>query len=373
MAVSIAFHAPVKVQVQKDLKELFLQLKFSRRDLIITEERVYQNYLKGIVDDCRVVIRDLLGRGPNTADTVEMAFKEAGSSYDRVIGIGGGAVLDLAKLLTLERPVPVKSLFEMRENIRKTRSCVLIPTTPGTGSEVTPYVALYISELGQQLILFDDELYADKAYLCPEFIKNMPFSPLAASMHDAFTHAFESYLSPLASPFSKTICKEAMQILTKAWLEIAKDGVSAIQDNLLNIQLAGSMGGIGYANAGCAAIHALSYPLSVRLGIHHGEANYLVAKEVVDLYLKKNPLGAIFDIATSLAPLLNTSPEHVFDTIDNLCQSILPRKRLSAFGMKENQILEFTDLVLTRQNLLISNGYVQLSAGEIANIYSKLI
>ncbi len=74
-----------------------------------------------------------------------------------------------------------------------------------------------------------------------------------------------------------------------------------------------------------------------------------------------------------LSPIFNAAPDQVLTKLDELCASLLPRKRLSSYGMTESQILEFTDLVLTRQNLLLANGYVPLSASEIADIYRQLL
>lgn len=373
MSVSHAFCAPVTVAQCPTVNLLLDTLKLGPRDLIVTEERVYQNYLSKEAAACRILIRDRYGKGPNTDKTLLQAVDDAGTAYDRVIGMGGGAVLDLAKLLVLERPLPVKNLFENPDLLRKSRELILVPTTPGTGSEVTPYVALYIEDLGQQLILMHDLLYADSALLCPALLENMPFSPFAASMLDAFTHALESYLSPLSTPLSRTVSLEAMRVLIRAFMGIARDGISALHGALTDIQMAGTMGGIGYANAGCAAIHALSYPLSVRLRIPHGEANYLVCREVLRLYEKKAPDGPLKEVKRVLASAMQGSEEHAFDELDGYCQALLPRRRLSSYGMTEEQILSFTDMVLTRQNLLIANGYVTLTPAEIASVYRALL
>ena len=139
------------------------------------------------------------------------------------------------------------------------------------------------------------------------------------------------------------------------------------------LQTAGTLSGLSYANAGCAAVHALSYPLSIRLKIPHGEANYLVFNEVLKIYAAKNPTGALGDIEEIIAATLNCTKENALIKSDNLCGTLMQRKPLSSYGMKENQILEFTDMVLTRQHMLIANGYVQLTVGEIAKIYKDLL
>lgn len=371
--ISKAFAIKSTVQSFPAPQALFDHLQIRRTDLIVTEERVFQNYLSALNFPCRYLITAALGRGPNSTALIAKAAQVSGSACTRVIAIGGGSTLELGKLLSLERLEPLNALFEDEKNIIRARTLILVPTTPGTGSEVTPFAAVFFEDLGRQLVLTSQKLCADEALLCPAFLDKIPFTVFAASSLDAFTHAVESYLSPLATPLSRTIAKEAMQILCQSWQEVVQQGSTAFDKAIPRVQMAGTMAGISYANAGCAAVHALSYPLSVRLKIRHGEANYLVIKKVLDLYEKKNPDGALMDIKLLLSPIFNTTPDQAFAKVDELCASLLPRKRLSSYGMTESQILEFTDLVLTRQNLLIANGYVPLSASEIADIYRQLL
>lgn len=371
LVIEKAFYMPTKIMGAKDVAALKTLLPIGPDDLILTEDRLLD--VLNLVPGTRVLLRDEYGRGPNSDAVIKQVCEDAGSSYKRVIGIGGGAVLDLAKLLSLEKTLPVRSLFDSGANLRKVRKLVLIPTTPGTGSEVTPYCAVYFDEIGQQLVLNHPALYADCAILCPEFLNDIPFNVFAASSFDAFTHAFESYLSALATPASRAISLEALKNLVICWQDIARRGVSSLNENLASVQIAGNMAGIGYANAGCAAVHALAYPLCTRLHIHHGEANYLVFKAVCELYAKKKPAGALDDIRELFAALFSCSRDDAFAAFDRMCLTLLPRRRLSAIGMNESQVLEFTDMVMTRQHMLIANGYTQLTAGEISYLYQSLL
>ncbi len=366
-----AFEVKTKIMSAARISELSALLPFKSGDLVLTESRLAPQLQ--LPDFVSVMVRDDLGRGPNTEELVEKAVHAAGANCSRVIGIGGGAVLDLAKLLSLEQVLPLHESFTQPQDLRRSRELVLIPTTPGTGSEVTPYSAVYFPDLGAQLVLNSAALSADAALLCPEFLTDIPFKIFAASSFDAFTHAFESYLSALATPFSRVLALQAIKDLISSWQHIAGAGVSAMAAELAAVQLAGTMAGISYANAGCAAVHALAYPLCTRLKIKHGEANYLVFDAVCALYQKKNPQGALADIQRLLAALFNCPEDQAFSAFSALCQSLLPRQRLSACGMQERQILEFTDMVLTRQHMLIANGYIPLSAGDITAVYRQLL
>ena len=366
-----AFQAKTKIMEARDLTALKSLLPLNPDDLLLTEERLLEILTPPPFVKC--LPRERLGQGPNTPQLIEAAVHEAGAGYRRVIGIGGGATLDLAKLLTLEQALPVADLFSSPDKLIKARSMVLVPTTPGTGSEVTPYCAVYFPEVGAQLILKSSSFCADATFLCPELLDGIPFNVLAASSFDAFTHACESYLSALSSPFSRLLSLQAIRMLLCAWQDITHMGSGALADAISQMQTAGTMAGIAYANAGAAAVHAISYPLSTRLKIKHGEANYLVFKAVMDLYRHKAPHGALSGLQELIATVLGGEPDMAFETLDQLCQNLLPRRRLSVYGMQEGQIIEFTDMVLTRQNMLIANGYTQLSAGDIANIYRSLL
>lgn len=366
-----AFQVKTKIITAADLTALRALLPLHDSDVVLTEERLTDKL--ALPTYVQVITRESLGCGPNTPDIVSAAVKAIGSGAKRIIGIGGGATLDLAKLLSLEQALPLDVAFARQELLRKGRKLILVPATPGTGSEVTPYCAIYFPQLGAQLILNSDALYADTAFLCPEFLVDIPFKVFAASSFDAFTHACESYLSALATPFSQLMALQAVKLLISAWQNIVQQGVGVLEDEVANVQLAGTLAGISYANAGCAVVHALAYPLSTRLKIPHGEANYLVFNAVMELYQQKAPQGALAGITSLMAVLLDCAPQEVFKVFDNLCQSLLPRRSLRQCGMEESQIIAFTDMVLTRQNMLIANGYVQLSAGEIAAIYRKLL
>ena len=375
MNIKKAFRIKSEILNIDDFALVINTLDLTKQDLIFTEKRIFDNYLNGKIKEARILFIDdfKLKRGPNSDELINNIVKAAGAQFSRVIGIGGGAILDLAKLLALESATPVKQLLSQNIKLRKARNLVLIPTTPGTGSEVTQFCAIYIPDIGAQLIVDDEELCADTAILCPQLLNGIPLKVLAASSFDAFVHAFESYLSPLATPFSQTIAKEAMNLLLNSWNEITGGGVIHIENNYEKLLTAGTMAGISYANAGCAAIHALAYPLSARLHIPHGEANYLVFNEVLKIYSAKSCDKKLDEIRNIIASALNCSPENAFIKITNLCESLIERQKLSAYGMQEDQILEFTDMVLTRQHMLIANGYVQLTVGEIAQIYKNLL
>lgn len=374
MCLTKSFIVKTKVTSFSQIDALAIYLKVGLGDLIITERRVYIDSLQKYCANSKatVIFKDDFIKGANSYEAFLELKKHINFHYTRVIGIGGGGTLDLAKLLAIDT-TNLKNLFFEKEQVCKIASLYLVPTTPGTGSEVTPFCALYFEDRGLQFLLSSQALFADEAILCPKFLTTIPFDVLLASSFDAYVHAFESYLSPLATYQSSILSMHVLENLLKIFVQIANKGLAEVDSYLETIQLCGNIAGIAYANAGCAAVHALSYPLSTRLKIPHGEANYLVFFEVLQLYLRKKPEGKISNIRDLMAKVLMCDKLDAFAEFSKQCDYFMVKKGLAEYGMKESQILEFTDMVLSRQHMLIANGYETLTASEISDIYQNIL
>ena len=167
-------------------------------DLVFISDRTYEQYFRDSIGDaaCRVNYRKYV-QGEPTDVMVEAIFADIKDyPYTRVFGIGGGTILDVAKLFVLKNTVPVVELFNQELEISKDKELILIPTTCGTGSEVTNISILELTAIHSKFGLAVDELYADYAILVPELLNDLPLSVFATSSIDAFIHAIESYTSP---------------------------------------------------------------------------------------------------------------------------------------------------------------------------------
>lgn len=340
--------------------------------LVITEKRILEQYGSDL-KKARIICRDDYAKGPTTDALIAKIADDAGANYSHVIGIGGGAVLDIAKILSLQTIIPVSLLFEDEKAPLKARRLSLVPTTLGTGSEATPFAAVLFERERVQRILTSDELCADEILLCPRFLKGIPFKVLAASSFVSFVHACEGFTSPLSTPITRALAEKSIRLLVKVWKQVAAHGIGSLENEYDNLQTAGNLAGIVCANAGGAAVPALAYPLCIRLGIPHGEACYQVFSKIFLTYMSKSHSRALEELVEILADALKCHKEDVFTKIDTLCDAIIEHKKLREYGMKEENILEYTDLVLTRQHMLISNSNDQLTVSEIVKIYTSLL
>ena len=119
--------------------------------------------------------------------------------YKRIIAIGGGAVIDMAKILVLDGEAKAESYYRKEVPLRKVRTLLAVPTTCGAGSEVSNVSITEITSIHSKLGLAVDEIYADEAVLIPELLRELPYEFFATSAIDAFIHAIESFVSPKAN------------------------------------------------------------------------------------------------------------------------------------------------------------------------------
>ncbi len=219
------FRVKTTIQQFGSCKEFCENYNIGKTDLIITSEHTYEDYFKTLALDAAVVYLRNYGTGEPTDEMVEAIYRDIRDiPYNRVIAIGGGTILDVAKLFALKQVSPVLDLFDHKFEFIRDKELILVPTTCGTGSEVTNISILELISRHTKLGLAVDELYADYAILIPELLTKLPFSYFAASSIDAFIHAIESYLSPKANPFTEIYSIKAMEIILKGYQVIAKNG-----------------------------------------------------------------------------------------------------------------------------------------------------
>lgn len=342
-------------------------------DLIITNKRVYDNYLKSYVKGAAILFRENYGSGEPSDEMVEAMYENVQKiSYVRVIAIGGGSILDIAKIFALKNISPVINLFDHKLEIAKEKELVLVPTTCGTGSEVTNISILEIKSRHTKLGLATDELYADTAVMIPELLECLPVGVFATSSIDAFIHAIESYLSPKASSYTKIFSKKAMEMILTGYKKIKKEGIDARNSLLKDFLLASNYAGIAFGNAGCAAVHAMSYPLGTKYHVPHGEANYAMFTEVFKKYESLNPNGYIKELNEFLGKLLECEESKVYEEIEVLFNYLIPKKKLREYGVNENELEVFADSVIENQGRLMANNYVKLDREQVYNIYKAL-
>ena len=245
----------------KTAEEFAAEFKIGVGDLVITNEYIYQPFFGKLNLGCDVLYQEKYGAGEPSDDMAEAMYKDIKGDHKRVIAIGGGTVIDISKLFALKTVSPILDLYDGKTEIVKDKELVLVPTTCGTGSEVTNIAILALNSRGTKKGLAVDEMYADSAVLVPELLNGLPFRFFATSSIDALIHAVESSLSPKGNEMTRMFGYKAIDMILHGYKKIAADGPEARMPLLEDFLMASLYAGIAFGNAGCAAVHAMSYPL----------------------------------------------------------------------------------------------------------------
>lgn len=362
-----------KIKQIDSIEEFSKAFSLSEDDLIITSSFLYIKFLKNYANGASHILYDKYATGEPTDVAVEAIYNDIKDiRYKRVIGIGGGSVLDIAKILCLEKYSPIVELFEKKYEAKKKCELILIPTTCGTGSEVTNISILSLTTRGTKFGLAVDPLYADYAVLVPELLRELPYKAFATSSIDALVHATESYTSPNASEESRVYSLKAIRMILEAYLYIKKNGADSRKDVISDLLAASNYAGIAFSNAGCAAVHAMSYPLGAKYHVMHGESNYVLFSAVYKKYMTKKSDGSIADLNEFISKILKCNTKKVYAELDSLLEAILPLKKMREYGVTESDIADFINVVETKQQRLTKNNFVVLDKDDLNDIYRSV-
>ena len=356
-------------------KQFASEFQLGANDLVITQSFIYEPYIQGLNLPCHFVMQERYGLGEPSDEMIQNIMNDLdGYQFDRVVAVGGGTVIDISKLFVLGILPNVTDAFERKIPIVKQKKLVIVPTTCGTGSEVTNISIAELKQRHTKLGLADNAILADDAVLIPELLTSLPFKPYAFSAIDALIHATESYLSPKANHYTRLFSTEAIRLILPIFKGIAKYGPDYRIKHLEAMLRASNYAGIAFGNAGCAAVHALSYPLGGNYHVAHGESNYQFFTHILGIYARKNATGAIADLNALYASLLGcpADPDTLYAALDNVLSCMVAKRPLREYGMKAEECESFADSVLATQQRLLSNNYEPLSREEIVNVYKKL-
>lgn len=349
------------------------EFKLGENDLIFTNKFLYERFLKGLNIKCNYIFQEDYNLREPSDDIIDKIIGEIKyKNIDRVVAIGGGSIIDIAKVLVLKDVTTTKELFERKIPVIKEKKLIIVPTTCGTGSEVTNISITEIKSKGTKMGLATEELYADYAVLIPELVRELPYEFFVYSSIDALIHAIESLVSPKANPYTEMFSFEAIKMIIDGYKAIIEKGKDYRKEIIEDFLIASNYAGIAFGNAGVGAVHALSYPLGGKYHVPHGEANYAFFIEVFKFYNRSNPNGKIKKVNEFMANILKTSEDKVYEALEQLLNNLIVRKNLHEYGMKEEEIVIFTDSVIETQQRLLQNNYVEMSKEDIKKVYSDL-
>lgn len=299
--------------------------------------------------------------------------------YDMVIGVGGGSALDLAKLAAVfvgnEGPLhEYLNLSGQKRVQHKGIFKILVPTTSGTGSEVTDIAVLSLGDTKD--VISHPYLQADLAVVDPKLTLTVPPKVTAATGADALTHAIEAYLSVNSNPYSEALALEAIRLMVHALPNAVQRGED--EEMRSDMSYGSYLAALSFYNAGVGAVHALAYPLGGEFHLAHGDSNAVMLPYVLE-YIRPacaDKLSNILRIMQGKTPLSEAGPGTQTQAIECVRRlKVLIREigiptTLKDFGIPESAL----GLLASQGNMqtrLLARCPIALDEQAIFEIYSN--
>lgn len=276
MFQNILFQTPTIIFGYDSLRQIGQQAKKlgAGRALLISGPRVQQAgildkalaYLKeeGVAVEVNIQDRDTPEPAVEVVEETGAIAKQG--KFDVIIGVGGGSILDVSKMAAalVTNPGTTRDYFGREKVPRRGTPTIIVPTTAGTGAEVTKHAIFLDREINVKKVVASSNLLPNVAIVDPELTVTCPPSVTASSGIDAYIHAAEAFLSKNANTITDTLALESVSLITK-WLGPAfADGQD--REARYHMSLASMMAGVVLNNSGTSLVHAMAYPVG---GEHH--------------------------------------------------------------------------------------------------------
>ncbi|MFD1415793.1 iron-containing alcohol dehydrogenase [Oceanobacillus jeddahense] len=312
-----------------------------------------------------------------TANNINEVFQSiSANEYDALIGIGGGSVLDATKILSVMFTNAGSIEDKLGTDLVKNKGIptVLIPSTAGTGSEVTPNAIVTLPDEELKIGMVSKYLLPNLVILDPVLTLSLPKHITAATGMDAFTHAFESFISNKANLISDMFALESIRLISDSIVEAYENGSNIEAREKM---LVGSMyGGMALTSAGTAAVHALAYPLGGKFNISHGVANSMLLPYVTEFNLDsiRNKMHAVADAMKMDTANLSEdeAARAVIDKIREWTEVLEIPQNLKSYGVSESHLKEIS-IAASKVTRLLNNNPKEMSLRDIEEVYRKLL
>jgi acetaldehyde dehydrogenase/alcohol dehydrogenase len=376
------FRAPEKIYIKKGCLPVALEeiksVLDKKKVFIVTDKFLYENnYTKPITDKLdELNIRHTTFFDVEPDPTLESAKKGAAAMEafqpDCIIAVGGGSPMDAAKIMWVLYEHPNADFMDMAMRFADIRKrvyafpkmgnkayFVAIPTSAGTGSEVTPFAVITDEQTGVKYPLADYELLPNMAIVDADLMMNAPKGLTAASGIDALTHSLEAYASMLATDYTDSLALRSMKMVFENLPKAYENGPNepVAREKMAN---AATMAGMAFANAFLGICHSMAHKLGAFHKLPHGVANALLITEVIRFNSSEAPakmgtfpqyqyphaLSRYAEIADYLGIKGKNDVEkmeNLINAIDELKEKVGIKKSIKEYGIDEQAFLDSLD------------------------------
>lgn len=317
-----------------------------------------------------LVVQPFTASNPELTQLYEMYRHTRMLNVGLVIAIGGGSVLDVGKSLCCLYGKEIASEEDLRKMIRNktygSPACpwIGVPTTAGTGSEVTCWATIWDSPNNAKYSVDTPENYAYAALVDPTLAASMPLKLAVSSALDAVAHATESYWAKASNTVSKALALSAIRTIMGSIDTLLEDSGN---EDAHNAMANGSMlAGLAFSNTRTTACHSISYPLTMQCHIPHGVAVSLLIGPVLDLNLP-----AIADVDALLDAFGVKEPYQAGERITAILEAAGHRVHLRQWGASEEILPELVAHSITKGRA--DNNPVELTEPVVYNILKSIL
>ena len=285
-------------------------------------------------------------------------FKTSGADF--IVACGGGSVLDAAKLASVlvTDEYGVKELLDDPLRAKKCVPIILVPTTAGTGAEVTPNAIVAVPEKELKVGIVNENMIADYVILDARMIKNLPRKIAAATGVDALAHCIECFTSNKANPFSDLYALEGLDLILNNIMDACNDSEAMEAKN--KMQIAAYYGGLAITASGTTAVHALSYPLGGKYHIAHGVSNAILLAPVMRFNepVCREKFAAAYDKCVHTEKTCTTVEEksaYMLAWMEKIVKELDIPTSLKEFGVPQEDLDGLVEAGMQVQRLLVNN------------------
>ena len=306
------------------------------------------------------VIFDDLPAEPTCDQAQDIIDRFRASDADFIVAIGGGSVMDIAKLASIIAGSPrgVRDLLEVPLRGSKQVRTLMIPTTAGTGAEATPNSIVAVPEKELKVGIVNSAMIADFVILDGRMIRSLPRKIAASTGVDALCHAIECFTSKKANPFSDTFALEALDLILNN-IETACDDADAM-DAKNAMLTAAFYAGIAITASGTTAVHALSYPLGGKYHIPHGVSNAMLLVPVMKFNEPacREKFAAAYDRAVHTGKTAGTAEEKsrwIIQRLESIVRHLDIPASLKDYGIGSQDLDDLVSAAMDVTRLLVNN------------------
>lgn len=322
-----------------------------------------------------VLIDDSVNEEPTIALLERVLAQARSTTIDVVVGLGGGSALDVAKLVAAlwNGEQRVADCFGIGKLAGRRTYLACLPTTSGTGSEVSPNAILLDETDDLKKGIVSPHLVPDAAYVDPVLTQTVPASATAATGVDALTHCIEAYANRFSHPMIDVLALKGIELIAGSLEAACQDGKDLQARSALSL---GSLyGGFCLGPVNTAAVHALAYPLGGRFHVPHGVSNAILLPDVLEFNLRAAPeryarVAVAIGCQGKATDLLMA--QRGIDRIRDMCRRCGIPSCVSVFGVRDSDVPRMAESAMTITRLL-KNNLRDVTREDAERIYRGLL